>query len=275
MSQVAERLQLLRASGRKALLPFFTAGYPNQTTFVELLRASAAAGADVIEVGLPFSDPLADGPTIQLSSQLALSKGTTIQTTFESLSQQASQAVPLVAMTYVNPVLALGPERFAQAARRAGISSVVLPDLPLGEEGRIGTALFDYGIDLIRLVAPTTREARLERICAAASAFIYLVSVAGVTGARQSLATDLPALVARIRRHTHLPVLIGFGISTPAQAAEAAAIADGVIVGSVLVERITQAASESEAVKSVAGLLAAMRNAIDTATTVVAQGVRQ
>lgn len=258
------RLRELRASSRKLLLPFFTAGYPDMQTFSLLLRAAEAAGADAIEIGLPFSDPLADGPAIQLSSTVALKQGVTIGSALAAVAAMKDElAVPLITMTYINPVLACGAERFAKQAAAAGISGAIFPDLPLGEEGAVGAALADQGIDLIRLVAPTTPDERIARICQAAQGFVYLVSVAGVTGARAGLPDDLPAFVQRVRQHTDLPLLIGFGISTPALAAEAAALADGVIVGSALVNRIKDAASPEAAVQSVSSLLNEMRRAMD------------
>ncbi|MCC7478012.1 tryptophan synthase subunit alpha [bacterium] len=265
-------LQELRASGRKLLLPFFTAGYPDMPTFSALLSAAEAAGADAIEIGLPFSDPLADGPAIQLSSTEALKQGVTIEAALKAAAGAGTKA-PLITMTYINPVLACGAGSFAIQAAAAGISGAIFPDLPLGEEGAVGAALAQQGIDLIRLVAPTTPDERIARICQAAQGFVYLVSVAGVTGARTGLPEDLPAFVQRVRRHTDLPLLIGFGISTPALAAEAAALADGVIVGSALVNLISSAASPQAAVDNVSQLLSEMRGALDSLPAAQTEGV--
>ncbi len=271
--KLGSRLRELRASGRKLLLPFFTAGYPDMPTFSALLRAAEESGADAIEIGLPFSDPLADGPAIQLSSTVALKQGVSIDTALTAAGESET-AVPLITMTYINPVLACGAERFARQAGQAGIGGAIFPDLPLGEEGAVGAALAAEGIDLIRLVAPTTPDERIARICQAAQGFVYLVSVAGVTGSRSSLPEDLREFVQRVRRHTDLPLLIGFGISTPALAAEAAALADGVIVGSALVNLIKDAASPEAAVQSVSSLLNQMRRAMDDLSK-SAQGVTQ
>lgn len=268
MIRLAEHFAAQKAAGRKLLLPFFTGGYPTMDGFSRLLLTAAAAGADGIEIGLPFSDPLADGPAIQLSSSTALSQGADIDSILTATARLAPElAIPLLLMTYVNPPLSYGLPRFASSAKAAGVSGAIFPDLPLGEEGEAARALNANGIALVRLVAPTTSDERLERIAARAEGFIYLVSVAGVTGAREQLAEGLPELVARVRRVTQLPVLIGFGIGKAQQAAEAAALADGVIVGSALIRLIEDAPDFESGLAAVASRLADMREALDAVST--------
>jgi tryptophan synthase alpha chain len=223
----------------RALIPYLTAGFPTPAVSLEALRRVAAAGADFIEVGVPFSDPLADGPTIQRTTQTALEQGMTLPRVLE-LVREAALAVPVVIMTYLNPVLAYGAERFATDARAAGAAGVLLTDLPAGADLSIERAVTGGGLELIRLVAPTTNDRRLKTALRGASGFIYLISRLGVTGARDAVPPDLEAQVQRVRGFTTLPVAVGFGIGTPAQAAAAARYADGVVVGSALMDALAQ-----------------------------------
>jgi tryptophan synthase alpha chain len=234
-SGLAAHWRAIGAAGRAALIPFFTAGYPSVHLSLEALRGAAAAGADFIEVGLPFSDPLADGPTIQRATQAALDGGMTVARAL-ALVREAALSVPVILMTYLNPVRAYGTRRFATDARAAGAAAVLLTDAPAGADLEAEAAIAEAELDLIRLVAPTTTDARLRDAVGGGSGFVYLITRLGVTGVRDAVPPDLAVQVARVRRVTPLPVAAGFGIGTPAQAAAAARAADGVVVGSAIVE---------------------------------------
>ena len=227
----------MRAERRAALIPYITAGYPTPAASRDALRAAERAGADFVEVGVPFSDPLADGPTIQRSTQTALDQGMTVAGVL-ALVREARLAIPVVIMTYVNPVMAYGVERFADEAQAAGVSGLLLTDLPAGADPDLERRAAGGGLALIRLVAPTTPDARLAEAVRGATGFIYLISRLGVTGVREQVPSDLGAQVARVKAATTLPVAIGFGIGTAEQAAAAARVADGVVVGSALVEAL-------------------------------------
>ena len=258
---IGGRFAAARAAGRAALVPYVTAGYPERDATVPLLRALETAGADVIELGIPFSDPLADGPTIQRASQRALRGGMDVEGVMEALAAYADGgACPVVLFTYLNPVLRFGLERFVERAVAAGAAGVLITDLPLGADPGIEALLEDSPLDLVRLVAPTTTPARAAAIADAAQGFLYFVSRTGVTGARGELPRDLAAAVARLRAIAVVPVAVGFGISTPAQAAAVARIADGVVVGSALIDRIESAGPEAAA-----RLAAELRAALDAA----------
>jgi len=224
----------LRADGRNALIPYLTAGYPTTAASLAALRAAAEV-ADIIEVGVPFSDPLADGPTIQRSTFEALQQGMTLRGTLDLIAK-AELPRPVVVFSYLNPVLSYGIERFLRDATALGVAGLLLTDLPAGNDPAIESAVAASSLDLIRLVAPTTRPERLRQAVAGAAGFIYLVARLGVTGASTALAADLPGSVAAVRSATSLPIAVGFGISTPAQAAKVAGLADGVVVGSALVD---------------------------------------
>ena len=225
----------------RALIPYLTAGFPTPAVTRDALHRVADAGADFVEVGVPFSDPLADGPTIQRTTQAALEQGMTLPRVL-ALVQDAALAVPVIIMTYLNPVLAFGVERFAQEAQAAGVAGVVLTDLPAGADPGVERAVTRTGLDLIRLVAPTTDDARLGAALRGATGFVYLISRLGVTGARADAPPDLEAQVTRVRAaaSSRLPVAVGFGIGTPAQAAAAARSADGVVVGSALMDALAR-----------------------------------
>jgi tryptophan synthase alpha chain len=235
-SRLAPVWSALRAGGRTALIPYLTAGYPDRDASEAALRAADGV-ADSLEVGVPFSDPLADGPTIQRSTFEALQRGMTLAGTLE-LVRRAELETPAVIFSYLNPILRYGVDRFIREADGLGIAGVILTDLPAGGDPAIERALQASPLDLIRLVAPTTRADRLAEAVADAQGFIYLVARLGVTGASQALAEDLADSVARVRGATTLPVAVGFGISTPAQAAMVARMADGVVVGSALVDAL-------------------------------------
>ncbi len=223
-----------RAEGRAALIPYFTAGFPD----VEATLAALAAAdevSDIIEVGVPFSDPLADGPTIQRSTYDALRGGMTLARTLD-LIERAALTRPVVVFSYLNPILRYGADRFLRDAAAAGASALLLTDLPAGADPALDAAVGASPLTLIRLVAPTTPAPRLGDMLRDAEGFVYLMARLGVTGASGTLAAGLAASVARVRAATSLPVAVGFGISTPAQAAAVAQLADGVVVGSALVE---------------------------------------
>ena len=254
MSRLAARFAVLKNEGRKALVCYVTAGHPDPVACVALIRGIAAAGADVIEVGVPFSDPMADGPVIQQSSQIALSHGVNLDRTL-AIVQEAAAEVPIVLFSYLNPVIAGGTEVLARA-RAAGVDGMIITDLPVGADPAREQWFGASGLDFVRLVAPTTPAARMAEIGRHGGGFVYLISRLGVTGERATLSADLPETVARLRASTALPLCIGFGISTPEQAKAAAALGDGVVVGSALVRAAGR--SIAEAVAFTASLRAAL-----------------
>ncbi len=239
---IAARWQTL--GDQRALIPYVTAGFPTAAVSRDVLRAAARAGADFVEVGVPFSDPLADGPTIQRTTQTALEQGMTAAGVL-TLIRDAALAVPVIIMTYLNPVLAYGVERFVADAHAAGAAGLILTDLPAGADPAVETAVTRSPLALIRLVAPTTDDARLVAAMTGATGFVYLISRLGVTGARDQVPADLEQHVRRVRAATPLPVAVGFGIGTPAQAAAAARYADGVVVGSALMEAVAQGGAQA------------------------------
>jgi len=246
----------LRAEGRSALIPYLTAGYPSPEASLDALRAAAEV-SDLIEVGVPFSDPLADGPTIQRSTFEALRAGMTLPRTLE-LIQRASLDRPVVVFSYLNPILRYGLERFLRDADALGVAGLILTDLPAGSDAGVEAAVHASPLDLVRLVAPTTRPERLRQAVGDAEGFVYLVARLGVTGASTALAADLPGSVARLRAATPLPIAVGFGISTAAQARAVAALADGVVVGSALVDVLGR-----DGVAAAAAFLRGLRGAVD------------
>jgi tryptophan synthase alpha chain len=254
---ISRRFAELRAANRRALIPYITAGHPSANRTVELLHALEESGADVIELGLPFSDPMADGPVIQASSQMALEQGMTFDRLLELVSR-AKIGIPLVLFSYLNPVLAAGEDALARAAQ-AGFSGVLLTDLPVGADPELESRIGEGPLAFIRLVAPTTPEQRMRDIAAHGSGFVYVISRLGVTGVQDEMPKDLPETIQRLRRATTLPVCVGFGVSRPEHAAAVARVADGVVVGSAIV----RAAGES--VAKAAQLAASLRAAIDAA----------
>lgn len=235
----------LASVGRRALIPFLAAGYPSPAKTGELLDRLEEAGADVIELGVPFSDPLADGPTIQRASFAAIEQGASLEWALEQVADfRARSRTPVVVFSYLNPVLRYGPERFIADATSAGAQGALIADLPLGGDPALEEAIEDSVLDLIRLLTPTSGPDRVGAIAQRAQGFIYYVSRTGVTGASTKLRETLEEEIARIRQHTDVPVAIGFGVSTPEQARRAAEAADGVIVGSALIDALDEGGPE-------------------------------
>jgi tryptophan synthase alpha chain len=252
---LTRRLGALRDAGRRALVPYVTAGHPDPATSVALLRRIDAAGADVIELGIPFSDPMADGPIIQESSQRALDHGMTFERTLD-LIREARVRAPIVLFTYLNPLLAAGPDALDRAAA-AGAHGVLVTDLPVGADPVREQWLGNGPLAFVRLVAPTTPLERMREIAAHGSGFVYLISRRGVTGVRTDVPVELPDTLARLRQATTLPVYVGFGISTAEQAKAVGRLADGIVVGSAIV----QAADKS--VDAATELVSTLRRALD------------
>jgi tryptophan synthase alpha chain len=259
---LAAHLAALRSAGRCALIPYITAGYPTPGRTAALLDALADAGADVIELGVPFSDPVADGPTIQRSSYAALGHGVTLASVLQMLRAfRARRDVPVVLFSYLNPVLQHGVDRFIRDAVAAGAAGVLLTDLPAYADLPLERTFQASPLAFIRLVAPTTPQSRLQRIAADAQGFLYYVGRLGVTGAGSTIRDETLRAVAALRAHVTVPVAVGFGVSTPDHAARIARVADGVIVGSALIDAL-----DSGGEVAAADLISAMRSAMDSAT---------
>jgi len=261
--RLQSRLAALKAEGRAGLVPFFSVGDPDLGTSRDAILAAAEGGADVIELGVPFSDPIADGAVIQESSQRALRAGSSLPRVLEMVGWlRARTAVPLVLFGYYNPFFRYGDDTFARDAAAAGADAVLVTDLPPEEAGGMVSACRRSGLASIFLLAPTSNEARMRAVADVASGFVYMVSVTGVTGARSSAPAGIEELVARAREITGLPMGVGFGISTPAQAADVARYAELVVVGSALVRRIFDA-GRSGAVEAARSFVCELRGGID------------
>ncbi|MFQ6016918.1 MAG: tryptophan synthase subunit alpha [Kiloniellaceae bacterium] len=239
-SRVERRFAALQAEGRGGLVTFVTAGDPDLETAFEILAGLPAAGADVIELGMPFSDPMADGPAIQAASQRALKSGTTLKSTLEMVDRFRAQDAdtPVILMGYYNPIYIYGVERFLEDALRAGVDGLIVVDLPPEEDEELCRPTIRAGLHWIRLATPTTDDARLPAVLAGTSGFVYYVSIMGITGTRSAAAAAVRRPVERLRRHTDLPIAVGFGIKTAEQAAAVAAIADAAVVGSAVIDRL-------------------------------------
>jgi tryptophan synthase alpha chain len=240
VSRIERRFIALRDEDRAGLVTYLTAGDPDPETSARLFAGLASAGADLIEIGMPFSDPMADGPVIQDAGQRALKQGMTLRHTLAMVRdlRRADDATPIVLMGYYNPIYRYGAESFARAAVAAGVDGVIVVDLPPEEDAELTGPAHDAGLDFVRLATPTSDDQRLGRIVEHASGFIYYVAIAGITGTRSADSASVAAAVSRVRRFTELPVAVGFGIRTPEQASEVARAADAAVVGSALVQRL-------------------------------------
>ena len=237
--RIAARFAALRAEGRGAFIPFLEAFDPDRETSMTMLRGLPAAGADLIEIGVPFTDPMADGPTVQRAGQRGLKAGATLAGTLGMVREfrAQDQATPIILMGYYNPILSYG-DAFCADAAAAGVDGLIIVDVPPEEADEIEPTARAAGLDMIRLIAPTTDDARLTKVLAATTGFVYYVAITGITGTRSASTALLADAIPRIRRHTNLPIAIGFGVRTPEQAADAARIADGAVVGSALIETL-------------------------------------
>lgn len=260
--RIAAAFEAAAGEGRAALMPYMMAGYPDRETGLAVAAAYVDAGADLIELGVPFSDPLADGPTIHAAATKALEEGATLSTALE-VCQAVGDKVPVVFMAYANMVLAHGGSaKFAELARAAGAAGVIVPDLPLDEAGEVREAFDGEGLALVPLLAPTTPAERRKRICEAARGFVYVVSTVGTTGERSEIAAAVTELVEATKADAATPVAVGFGIGTPEQAAQVGEIADGVIIGSRLVRAAGEGGSPQGAADAVSAFLSETRDAL-------------
>lgn len=269
MGRVGRRFSQLLAQGKKAFIPFFTAFYPSREKFRKILSAADETGADFIEIGIPYSDPLADGKTIQYSSKKVLEQGFSYECFLENMTgSRNGLKSSLILMSYFNTVLQRGIKRFGEDMIDMGIDGVIIPDLPYEESRSINSIFMGQDIDLIPLVAPTTREERLKLICSQCRSFIYLVSLTGVTGSRPTLPEGFEEYVRRVRRVTSLPLCVGFGISNGYQAKSMAEICDGVIIGSALIDILKGREQDPEALNELISLLAGLREVLHLSNTV-------
>ena len=260
MSRIDATFAALRQRGERALMPYFTAGDPSLPISGRLVVEAARRGADVIEIGVPFSDPLADGPVIQRATQRALVAGATLPRVLEMLREIRSDvAIPLVFLTYYNPILAFGLKAFCQTAADAGLDGVMVADLPPEEAGPLAAEAAPAGLDLIHFAAPTSPPARMRKIAKASRGFIYMVSLTGITGERAALPADLVDHVRTLRSVTTKPICVGFGIATPAQSAQVGQIADGVIVGSAVVRMVEQHAGSASLLSEVGAFIESLK----------------
>ena len=263
LTHVSSAFQSTLAAGRAALMPYFTLGFPNPQASLEITEAIAYSGAVLIELGMPFSDPLADGSTTQHSTQIALEQRITVADCLELTAELRSRGVtmPLILMGYFNPILAFGVERFVAEATDAGADGFIVPDLPLEEAEAMQSACAEHQRALIFMLAPTSTPERMTAVTERGAGFLYLVSLIGVTGARSDLPSGLQAFVQRVREQSSIPLAVGFGVSTPAQAQAVGSIADGVIVGSALINAVEGAEDLPQAA---AGFVRDLRSAMDS-----------
>ncbi|HHX33729.1 MAG TPA: tryptophan synthase subunit alpha, partial [Gammaproteobacteria bacterium] len=264
MSRIQSCFAQLKKQNRAALVTFVTAGDPDYDTAMRIFKGLPAAGADVIELGMPFTDPMADGPAIQLANIRSLKNGQTLAKTLQMVSEfrQNNQQTPVVLMGYFNPIHHYGVPRFIEDAKAAGVDGLIIVDLPPEHNDMFCDPAQAAGLDFIRLTTPTTDDLRLPKVLDNSSGFVYYVSVAGVTGGSSATMEHIEEAVARLRRHTELPVCIGFGIRTPEHAANIARLADGAVVGSAFVDLIEQATSPDQAVEGVLARCRALADGI-------------
>jgi tryptophan synthase alpha chain len=264
MGRIEERFTALKNEGRKAFVAYLTAGDPDLETTAKLIPALEAAGVDIVEIGVPFSDPTADGPIIQAASQRALKKGASLENILAMVVRlRRFSGIPIVLFGYYNPILSYGPERFAADAAASGVDGILVVDLPPEEADELRQYSDQAGLDFITLIAPTTDPKRARKILRRATGFVYCISVTGVTGTAVPRPDDVRRDVKRLKGMTALPVAVGFGISTPVQAATIAPLADGVVVGSALVRLIGEKAGSPGLVPEAASFAAEIRRAID------------
>jgi tryptophan synthase alpha chain len=262
MSRIADTFARLRTEGRPGLVTYTTAGDPDLPRSAEILKALDRAGADVLEVGVPFSDPLADGPVIQRATERALAAGGSLRASLSLVEQvRPDVAAPIVVFSYANPIMRMGVEAFARRAAAAGVDAVLALDLPIEEAGDFRSTLKAAGLDTIFLLSPTTTDARIQKAVELGSGFLYGISRLGVTGARDRVASGAEALVRRIRAHTSMPIALGFGISRPEHVAEVGAYADAAVVGSALVSRIAEAGASADLIARVEDYVRWLRGA--------------
>ena len=266
MSRIEKRFESLSNSGRKGLIPFITAGDPVSDITVPLMHAMVEAGADLIELGIPFSDPMADGPVIQKANQRALSHGTSLHDVLDMVKQfrNKDQATPVLFMGYLNPVEAMGYEEFADAAQQAGVDGLLLVDLPPEEASEFNELLYQRDIDPIYLLAPTSTPQRMEIVSLEARGFVYYVSIRGVTGSAELDYDEIRQSISEIRKHTRLPVGVGFGINSPESAVKIGEHADAVVIGSAIVRMMENYSGEKQTViNAVSDFLRGVRDALD------------
>jgi tryptophan synthase alpha chain len=259
--RIKQSFEDARSEGRAALMPYMMGGFPDLETSVAVADAYAESGADLVELGVPFSDPLADGPVIHAAATRALAAGATLEGVLE-ICERLAERVPVIPMVYANMARARGAEEFARLLGEAGAAGAIIPDLPLGEEDSLGEALRSAGLAAVPLVAPTTPAGRRRRICEGASGFVYVVSDTRVTGERDQLPEGLEGLVRTVGEDSTVPVAVGFGIGTPEQAAAVGTIADGVIVGSRLVRAVAESDEPTQAARAVGGFIRDARAAM-------------
>lgn len=248
MSRIDTCFASLKAEGKSAFVAFVMAGDPNYATSLEIVRGLPSAGVDLIELGMPFTDPMADGPSIQLAGQRALAAGQTMAKTFDLVRafREGDVDTPIILMGYFNPICSMGVDRFLDAAKQAGIDGLIVVDLPPEEDDELCLPANAVGLQFIRLATPTTDDKRLPKVLQNTSGFVYYVSITGITGAAAAAASDVGPEVTRIKSSTDLPVCVGFGVKTPESAAAIARVADGVVVGSAIVDRIAKGASAKD-----------------------------
>jgi tryptophan synthase alpha chain len=267
MGRIEERFEVLKKEGRKAFVAYLTAGDPDLKTTAKLIPALEAAGVDIVEIGVPFSDPTADGPTIQAASQRALKRGATLAKILAMIAAlRRKSRIPIVLFGYYNPILSYGPEKFATDAKRSGVDGLLVVDLPPEEADELRRYTDPAGLAFITLIAPTTDPDRVAKILRGAAGFVYFISVTGVTGTATPRTEDIRNGLAGIKRMTTLPIAVGFGISTPEQAAVIAPLADGIVVGSALVRLIAEKNGSGDITQAVSAFAAKIRRAIDTPT---------
>lgn len=263
MSRIEDTFSILQQRGETALIPFITAGDPNLAITVQLVRTLEESGADLIELGMPFSDPMADGPTIQASSERALAAGTTLEKVLHLVTEIRQQSqIPLVLMGYYNPIFRYGAERFAVAAAAAGVDALLLVDLPPEEVAEIKSTMDSAGIVLITLLAPTTPAERMQQLAACAQGYLYYVSMTGVTGAQKITPQDIRTAVTTLKQMSPVPVAVGFGISTVEDAQAVGEFADGVVVGSALVKIIEKQGQSQNLLPEVAKYVAELKQGL-------------